>query len=413
MRPRKLRTKFLLTLALMVSATTLFAQATFRYKADLQKVDTAGFFRIDLPPAVLAKSQGNLADIRLYDKSGKIVPYIFGDRLPQLSDVIDMALPVVKLSARSDTNTTFIAENKDRLTLSQLTLGMRNIDVERRGGLSGSDDLQNWYAIKEDIILSRNSSSGEKNRWAGNFAQQINFPASNYRYFRVQVYNGRRDGIAILAAFISVKQSIAPQYRQLPQTRISQKDTLQHSVVFIRLGDTYLVNKLHLDIAGAKYYKRNVSVYDIGSRPRSLLVDTVISSAAPADIYFSVKAKFIGFEIANEDNPPLEVKSITAYQLGQSLIAYLDKGNSYNLLVGDSVATFPNYDLQFFTDSVKRQLPAATLGAVTANPDFKGKEPKPAAKGFPAWALWAIIVAVLTALGAMTFKMTREVGKRG
>ena len=412
MRPKKLRNKLLLTLALMSSATALFAQKTFKYRADVQKADTAAFFRITLPPALLAKSQGSLADIRLVDKNGKTVPYIFGDRLPLWGDVNDFAFSSWNVNSQSDSVTTFIAENKDRLTLSQITLGMRNIDVERKASLSGSDDLEKWYAIKEDIILAITSGKPYYNK-AGNFAQQLNFPASNYRYFRVQVNNGHRDAIAILNAFISRKQAMVPEFTQLPKPGFIQKDTLNVSRLFIKFNDAYPVNKIHLDISGAKYYKRNVSIYDLSGKHRSLLEETILSSAAPTDLIFSIKAKFIGLEIANEDNPPLQIKGVTAYQLSQSVIAYLDKGNSYHLLVGDSAAISPNYDLQFFTDSLKHQLPLATVGAVIVNPEFKNKETKPAAKGFPTWALWAVIVAVLTTLGAMTFAMTKEVGKRG
>lgn len=420
-----------MSLVLMGWASAGFAQKTYRYRADVQKVDSAAFYRIALPPAVLAKAQGNLADIRLYDNDGKVVPYIFGAQLPVIDKVGVIEFPQVKLKVQPDTMTIFIAENKKLLTLNQLNLLFQNTDVERYATLSGSNDLSKWYAIKEDIPLLEANMHIDPDTSNGTVInggdpcveQKLNFPASNYRYFKIQVNNKKRDPIAITLAFIYItEKAIQPQYIPLPALQFKQEEHAKYSRIAIRLNDAFPINRLHLDIAGTKYYRRNVRVsdatdktghYDETGRFRWFLGDMVISSTTPADISISAKTRYIELEIANEDNPPLQIKGVTAYQLEQSVIAYLEKGNSYSLLVGDSAATSPNYDLKFFTDSLKHQLPVATVGEVIANPDFKVKEAKPAAGKFPPWALWAIIVAVLTALGSLTFKMTKEVEKRG
>ncbi|MGY0038877.1 hypothetical protein [Pedobacter sp. NJ-S-72] len=72
-----------------------------------------------------------------------------------------------------DTITTFIAENKEHLTINQLSLQLRNASVKRTVNLSGSDDLNKWYAIKENISLEE-AVSGEADN--GTYQQQLKFP---------------------------------------------------------------------------------------------------------------------------------------------------------------------------------------------------------------------------------------------
>ncbi|MGY0038876.1 hypothetical protein [Pedobacter sp. NJ-S-72] len=196
---------------------------------------------------------------------------------------------------------------------------------------------------------------------------------------------------------------------------IKQKDSAGTSHIKVQFNDNYQLNKLHLDIAGQKYYKRNIRVYDIGGKDRMLVVDTVISSSAMPYLYFSVKTKRIELEILNGDNPPLVLKGISAYQLNQSLISYLEKGQAYQLLFGDGKAAAPDYDLKFFGDSLQQELKQLDHQAISPNPLYQAEKVKnkvAKAEGIPGWLIWAAIAIVAVLLGFLTFRMTQEVGRR-
>jgi hypothetical protein len=44
----------------------------------------------------------------------------------------------------------------------------------------GSDDLQQWFAIQEDIPLQEAVQNSE-----GTYMQLLSFPASSYRYLKI------------------------------------------------------------------------------------------------------------------------------------------------------------------------------------------------------------------------------------
>lgn len=68
------------------------AQKTFKYHAKLDSVKSAGFYKIELPPAFVAKSNAALSDIRIVDARGKFVPYITS---------ANMRMLIVRFSCRS------------------------------------------------------------------------------------------------------------------------------------------------------------------------------------------------------------------------------------------------------------------------------------------------------------------------
>lgn len=407
MIPRKMN-KFLLAFIVILNSAGAFAQQAFKFKAAIEKVDSAGFYRIALSPDLLAKCNADLSDIRLTNLQGKPVPFIYGNQLPGKDNGGFIAFEhVAGAAAQTDSLATFIVQNKRNLTINQLNLRLRNTSAERMLSLSGSDDLTRWYAIKEDILLTGAGNNTNKTI----YDQAVNFPASNYRYFKFSVKNNRKAPVNILQAGIYQFQSVKPLYTNLTVIKFAQKDTGKSSRIIIQLKDAYPVSKLHLTIAGAKYYKRGISVYEIRDKQRRLTGNNTLSSAGTGDLLVSFGTKLIELVIDNDDNPPLTITGINAFSLDQSIIAYLSKEQGYQLLFGDSLATLPNYDLKFFADSVQQGIAVKNAGAITTNPLYHTKKVV-VASHFPAWLVWAAIILVLGLLGFVTYKMVKEIDKK-
>lgn len=405
-----MKNKFLMALALVGLAVNALAQQSYQYTAQLPKPTTSDFHVIGLNSSILAHSNADLSDIRLMDAKGKTVPYIFGNDLPSGGTQRFIVFKRI-VTPKTDTATTFVVENEVHATaISQLLLKLRNTAVERTADFAGSDDLENWYAITENITLQK---AGESANAAGVYEQMLSFPSSNYRYFRIRVNNKRRDPVAILQAGIYGLQRVGqPVYERLPGLQFKQNDSGAVSRVFIKLGDDYPVNQLHLTINGSKYYQRSIRLYEVRGRYRNLLMESSLSSGSDNVFRFSAKTRALELEVDNGDNPPLAVNGVAASMLAQSLIAYLDKGSDYRLVFGDSTATTPSYDLKFFTDSLQRDMPLLSPGKVQKSGPSLPKQAA-AAKTIPAWVIWVAIVGVLALLIYLTVKMTAEVKKRG
>jgi hypothetical protein len=156
MRPKQRMNKAVyLTGLFCVLLLSASAQKNFKYQAALPKIDSTGFYRISLQPALVAKAKADLSDIRITDAKGNFIPYIQAGSLPQKDQKSFVVFNQVDARLSTDTGTTFIVENKTGLALDRLWIKLQNTAVQRKVNLAGSDDLKQWFAIQEDIPCRR------------------------------------------------------------------------------------------------------------------------------------------------------------------------------------------------------------------------------------------------------------------
>lgn len=379
-----------------------FAQQKFKYATDVQKIDSNGFYSIDLRPDLTGKCKPDLADIRLIDERGKLVPYLPGSSLPVKDQSSYLELPHLSVAGQKDSLVTYIAENRQVLSIDRLWIRLRNTAVSRSINVLGSDDLKHWFAIKEDVTLQNRIADK-----AGTFEEPVFLPASTYRYFKIEVNDRKKAPINILQTGIYVSRTTKPLYVEVPHAGLTgaiRKDTSLFTVSF---KEPYRIDKLLLNISGAKYYSRRLKVYRIEGNKKEWLKDTTITSTGNS-VYVSAKAGKILLMILNEDNPPLVVISVQVYQLKQSLVAYLERQRAYRIVFGNPNALPARFDLQFFTDSIGGRLPAVSHSGIIRMQNInQARKPN----GIPAWMMWGAGGLALLVLLMLTLKMTKEVSR--
>jgi hypothetical protein len=393
-----------LTLLLLQCSLSLFAQEDFKYAAKLHRVDSNGFYSITLNPDLLAKCKDDLADLRLTGKDNKFFPYLNNENLPVKRRSSFIALPHIISSLKSDSLASYVVENIDRKNVSNLWLKLRNTAVTRTVNLQGSDDQSSWYAIKENIPLQE---AGLKN--TDFYEQQITFPPSSYRYFKIQVNDKNRSPINILQAGNYFLEAYKPRFVLLPIVKFIQKDSAKISYIKVEFQLPYQLDKLHLNLKGVKFFSRGITIYQLQGKSRESVVDTTITSTGSQDLYLHTRAKRLEIEIYNQDSPPLVVNGINAFQINRSIVAYLEKGQFYNLVFGDEKAQTPQYDLNSFKDSLPQQLPEINHLSVISNPYYKNMQGKPGS--IPKWTIWIAVIIGLAILTMLTLKMMKEVNK--
>lgn len=387
---------------LMLSAS---AQKNFKYEAALPKVDSTGFYRISLQPALVAKAKADLSDIRITDAKGTFIPYIQAGSLPQKDQKSFVVFNQVDARLSTDTGTTFIVENKTGLALNRLWIKLQNTAVQRKVNLVGSDDLKQWFAIQEDVPLQEAVANSE-----GTYMQSLAFPTSNYRYFKILVNDKNKAPIKFLQAGVYTEYAASLAYVPISPVQITRADSNKTTYINIKLTDNFQVNKLHINITAPKYFKRDAMVYQIIGRDKQLLAGAELNSAKPTDVLIAAKASQLLLQISNGDNLPLTIKGIEAYQSDESLISYLDGKQTYKLLAGDASVQAPEYDLKFFADSIRDDIPQISHEAVQKNTAYQTKQKK-ANRDYTLF-IWIAIIVALGLLLFLTLKMVKEVGKK-
>jgi hypothetical protein len=383
-----------------------FGQATFKYESTINKVDSSGFYKIGLLPAFVAKSNIDLSDIRVIDNNGHFVPYISFGNLPLRSQAQFTVFPTVAIKSKADTGTTFVVENNQTQPVNRLWVKLRNTAVQRTINLYGSDDLKRWFAIEEDIPLQQAIADSD-----GIYLQALAFPPSNYRYLKLLVNDKNKAPLKFLEAGRYTESASESLYFPISGASFLKKDSDRTTYIRFQLNDNYLVNKISLNITAPKYYKRDVSVYEITRHGLQLVSSAELNSSRNGPLLIAAKTNQLELQIANGDNVPLEIKTIQLAQDEQYIVAYLEVGKTYKLLTGDLKATAPEYDLKFFADSIGRKIPEMGEGLLTKNRLYNERRVQ-AQKEYPA-LIWAAIVIALLLLLALTWKMVGEVNRKG
>lgn len=381
------------------------AQNNFAYKALIDTIRDTGFYKLNLAPKIIAKCKPGLEDIRIFDDEQKQVSYILKNDLPIFRKENFTEFPLIATVKGADKQTHVTIQNNANRSVNSLLLFVKNTDASRTFNISGSDDGLQWFVIKENIHLE---SSLQKDDEA--IIQALSFPASSYKYFQLTILGKDVLPFNILRAGIYTEDLSYGSYLELPAPIITQKDSSDKmSYINIHFDENYLIDKIIIDAVGAKFFKRKFSLFkkhDVND----LILEGFLSSQVADEFIINTKGNDFLLRIGNEDNSPLKLNTVTAFQLNTYLLTYLSKAKYYSLYFGDSMASAPKYDLSFFSDSAGKGPSERfvsnfekNIDMVTANP-ASGKSSK--------LFLWVIIAVVLAALSYFTFKMLGEVNKK-
>lgn len=405
MMKKRNRFKFCLLAFGFFSALQAQSQKHFAYKGAIGTIKETKFYKINLSPEVVAKCKRGLDDIRIFDEEGKQVSYILKNDLPVFTRENFIVFPVIKATKEKDKQTHITLQSAIDKPIDNLLLFVKNTEAQRAFNISGSNDSLHWFIIKENIYLDNSfKADGET------IIQSLSFPASNYKYFQLTILGDDVLPFNVAKAGIYKEDLIYGRYIQIPAPQISQIDSSNKmSYVRVHLDDKYLVNKIIIDVDGMKYYKRKFSLFE-QNKMNDFLLEGYLSSGFTKEFIVNAKADKFLLTINNEDNSPLKIKAVHAFQLKTYLLAYLQDGKNYSVKFGDSSLQAAKYDLSFFADSAGKS-PAEIFvknfeknTSVVSTNSSSTKNDK--------LFLWTSIAVVLAALLYFTFKLMREVNKK-
>jgi hypothetical protein len=393
-------------LGLIFFAGNSWGQSNFNWQAKLDSVKTAGSYQINLQPFLTACLQPDLRDVRILDVQGNMVPYIIRSDLPSFKETDFSELPILSNQKGADKQTHIVIENKNKGSLQELLLLIKNTEASRYVSLSGSEDSVHWFVIKENIFLNKLFTAD-----TDRLLQSIDFPVSNYRYFEITILGKNVLPVNILKVGIYENSFINGQYLTLPNPGMIQKDSNDKcTYIMLQFNKHYFIDRIELDLEGSKYFKRRLEIFSGVIGNSRLLTAEFISSGKPIVLNPDIKSNHLLIKIHNEDNPPLHVIGIRSFQLNRYLLCYLENGKQYRIVCGDSSATVPSYDLVAFKDSISSNAAVIQHGKLE-----KINTIIPAAKKAATNTnvyMWLAIGVACIILLLLTIGLTKEINKR-
>ncbi|HTE31172.1 MAG TPA: hypothetical protein VK666_12410 [Chryseolinea sp.] len=407
--------RFLVTLALTIGLLQPTMAQQFQVESKLPTAEADGFYRIVLTPQLGAFTNGQFNNLRLHDTNNKEVPYLFQAEQPSQYSRKFKNYDIIDIGQHKNCCTSVVLHNPDSEPINNITLAIKNAEVTKEATLLGSDDKINWYALKQRFYFSPVNDVNSTSE-----TRTVDFPLSNYAYYKLDIDDSTTAPLNILGAgYYEVTSENGKFTKLFPH--YAQIDSAGTKRTFLRISfdSLRIIDKLTLSMQGATYFLRKAVLYqrkehtgNKGNRKvkHDMLTSFVLSSKQVSSIDMQgALVKELLVVIENEDNPPLKVLSVDAYQLNRYLTAWLKKGEQYSIKVGPADLHRPIYDLAYFTDSIPGKVTTITGASLTTldqhdtfatHSIFSRKV-----------IIWIAIGIVMVVLGLLAIKMVAETSK--
>ncbi len=401
--------KILLLLALSFAFSVAQAQQ-YVAEAPLDVVEKAGFYEIPLSPKVTARLFPDSRNLRILDGQGAEVPYIVTEEKPEYNTIEWTPFKMQK-ELRNGCCTVVTLLNNDKEPINNFLLEVRNSAIQKFGTLRGSDDGKTWYALREKFYLT----FGELN--SSTVTEVFDFPQSTYSYYQLTINDSTTSPLNVVGAWLTKENVSLGKYVPVPSMSISQADSSKGRYTWLTLhSDTsQYIHRFEFDIEGPRFYKRHATLFQDGQRKingrkikylEPMYSFDLVSGQLPV-VHTFAKENDIYIRVDNENNPPLKFKDVRAYQLKQSLIAYLEPGRDYRIAIGNDSLEAPVYDLGFFRDSIPAHPTEIEVGNLKERSVVKTEETSPTYFKDKR-IIWAAILLVMAFLAGMVSRMLRD-----
>lgn len=394
--------------------TSVYVNAQkYKWQAGVDTVSHKGFYNILLSPAITGNLKNDLCDIRLFDEKNVEIPYLHRFETPVTNTLLFKEYKILSKEIIKGCCTRIILENKERNKINNVSIAVKNADVQKKFKLSGSDDQKNWYVVKDNYVFYSINNPSETSE-----IKLLDFPLSNYSYYKMEINDSASAPINILKIGYYDTYSESGKYIEVPKMTVSQEDSVKLKKTFVKIsfGTEQLIDKLDLEIQGPAYYLRKASICELKKdsiKKRKShtyfepLQELELRSNEPNTLYFSgLRTKEIYLIIENEDNQSLKINSVKGYQLNNYLTAYLEADKKYVLKFGDEKLGTCNYDLKYFQDSIPQNTPLITTGGITELMKNEVQEGSSWSKNKT--ILWVVMGLVVVLLVMMSVKMIKE-----
>ena len=404
------------------AAAALLAPAPSRSAEVTRQIDheAPGPSVVVLDRDVYENARADLADLRIADDEGREVPYL-------LVRADERPAPSTRPAMR---DASFVRGRKATVTLdfgaptlkSSLTLGLSGDNFRRRVTIEGRGRREpEWATIVDQAYVFAVPAP------AAARYETIALPENNHQLLRVTVFHGPDDPdrIQIKDASAGIEERRRPREAEVPARMTRAEDArARETILTLDLGARHQPFRgIVLDVASPRFW-RGVGVEARVDPPPGqagpplawtfLCEGAIYRAEAAGEVRESRRVDVAGrhrvvrVRIRNRDDAPLDVSGVTVLAPVERIVFEAVPGRRYHLTYDDHRRAAPVYDLV-------RTVGDPTLFAARAREAVLGPPVQiPAESIVRPWTdrnpalLWAGLVAVVLALGALTRQALRS-----
>jgi hypothetical protein len=402
--------------ALLALTVALKAQLnTYDYFREIKPVSESGYYQLKLGSSVLDRE----GYYRVYELNGKDtieIPHVVN------SNNWDV------YTERSFTNLRIIDKTYESGKSSYATLVLDtniiynsvylNFDSEnffKDVTLEGSSDNKSWKTIIENEKLFHYYHDAYDNY----FRNKIVFEPVSFKYLRIKIDDSDSPKLNIVSASVPlVREEFVEENEYLNNTQ-SRSENKKDKVSYIECVFPRAYNVIGMDVAieNADKYRRNVRIESFnpvnGKNNWLVMADGVIASGSSNKLYlntysyddFQFKTTKIRLVIQNLDNRPLDKVEVKPFTRLETIKLKLEKDKKYVLAYGKKEDQLPQYDLEYFKNSIPLNLKTAEPGNEIKIPHVLPAVQKPLVNS-KLW-IWVALVVCVLIIGVFSLKLLK------
>lgn len=363
----------LILLAGTLAATAQPATTAWQWQQCLP-IPERGLVRLDLPVATIDAAQADARDLRMFSPSGVETPWLLMP--PPASQGIEVAARDFKATIDGQT-TRLTATNGARQPVLAVTLESPARAFLKSARIEARVDGGAWQTLADGEVVFRQADSANRLR--------ISVAAGVYDAIQITVDDGRSAPVP----FTGMRLTLAgEQIESLPHPVriIGREDGAGDSRLTLDLGQRNLtMDRIQVAVTGG-IFSRECTLSRRVTGPDGMAGEQVVGSGwifrvqgengqvtTQTEIPLSrqVTESQLILNIRNGDSPPLDIPSINASRLTQSLVFFAPEAGEWKLYSGNRLTAAPRYDLAALHGELRRAggLRVAA-GPLTRNPSY-------------------------------------------
>lgn len=375
-----------------------------------------------LPVSTELKNVANTGfnDVRILDKNNNEVPYFLVNESFTYSSTKFKEFTIEDKHIDSHRYTSFVVVNPQKKPIQNIVLVIKNSTAFKMCDVEGSDDKQQWYAVNDHIYMYNLYDEGTVNAY-----RTLCFPKVNYKYLKIHINDFSTAPLNILKAGYFEGAISAGKLNELKPESFNYTIDKDKKISLARFSFKYssVIDKIRFRIKGPNFYKRHAQLFvsrtqkvKNGTRVyREAVLDFELNSES-ANVFelHNFREKEFDIEIANEDNPPLEMDTVDFMQLQTYMVADFKKDEQYTLFAGNKSLKAPSYDLEYFRNKISQYLPTLEIGSLQLIPvkPLSIEPPKEKPVWQEPWFMWICIAIASFILFLFSVRVLKDLRKK-
>jgi hypothetical protein len=398
-------------LLLIISQLVLAQMKDYNYKRRLN-IKENKWYSIPLPDDVYGKIAPDFQDIRIFgitNKKDTIEAPYFIKVLDEMITQNNIRFELLNES-KNKNGYYFTFKVPVEATINQLKLNFKQQNFDWHLLLEGSEDQEQWFSIVEDyrILSVKNGATDFK-------FTTVNFPLSNYKYYRIRIKADTKPELLDATLSIYEIESVASRNYLFSSDQIKKEEEGKETTLTVSLPTTIPVADLKICVSDKFDYYRMISISEPDSA-RTLkglhYFSTQLASGTLSSLdknifkLYDPVLKKIQITIYNQDDQPLHIDSIIVRSHVHELRTRITIPANYFLVYGNKYASKPDYDLSRFTFTMPKEFTCLVLGPETVIEKPHIQKIRPLFEN-KIW-LWTLMVILIIILGVFSFKMMKK-----